>query len=55
MVNQNFDKFNEVQQKHKSAYLGGSTSSKKETDVLGTNKNHGISAGAEGREIKQKK
>jgi len=23
MVNQDFDKFNEVQQKHKSVYLGG--------------------------------
>jgi hypothetical protein len=53
MVNQNFDKFNEVQQKHKSVYLGGSKSQKQGSDVLETNKNHGISVGAEGRKIKE--
>lgn len=51
MVNQDFEKFNEVQQKHKSVYLGGSKSQKEGSDVLGTNQNHGISAGAEGRNV----
>ena len=51
MVNQDFDKFNEVQQKHKSAYLGGSKSQKEGSDVLESNKNHGISVGAAGRAI----
>jgi hypothetical protein len=55
MVNQDFEKFNDVQQKHKSVYLGGSKSQKEGTDVLGTNQDHGISAGAEGRDIGAKK
>ncbi len=48
MVNQNFDKFNEVQQKHKSEYLGGE---KRDRNKLTNNKNTGINAGAEGRKV----
>lgn len=50
MVNQNFDKFNEVQQKHKSTYLGGEKPREKK---LTNNNNKGISVGAEGREIEK--
>lgn len=50
MVNQNFDKFNEIQQKHKSVYLGSTKQEVKDSDVLQTNKNRGTSVGAEGRE-----
>ncbi|WP_161568382.1 hypothetical protein [Anaerobacillus alkaliphilus] len=54
MVNQNFEKFKEVQEKHKSVYLGGDKQNKKD-DVLQSNENHGISVGAEGRKIGRSK
>lgn len=53
MVNQNFEKFNEIQQKHKSQYLGDGKQ-KVDTDVLQSNKNSGTSVGAQGRQISSK-
>jgi hypothetical protein len=54
MVNQNFDEFVKVAEKHKSTYLGGSKSKNVGSDVLENNKNHGTSVGAEGRNITKK-
>lgn len=48
MVNQDFDKFIKVQEKHKSTYLGGETKGKYDkTASQGTD----VSPGAEGRDI----
>ncbi|MCT8136581.1 hypothetical protein H1D32_01700 [Anaerobacillus sp. CMMVII] len=54
MVNQDFEKFKEVSEKHKSVYLGGEKARKVDKDVLQSNENHGTSVGAEGRDVKQK-
>lgn len=53
MVNLNFDKFNEVQKKHQSQYLG-STKKKNDgfnTDDYNTQDNTDKSIGAAGRDI----
>lgn len=51
MVNQDFEKFNKIQQKHKSPHLGGAQSKEERSHDTDGNANSGISAGAEGREI----
>ncbi len=54
MVNQDFEKFKKVQEKHKSVYLGGDKQQNNPDDVLQSNENHGISPGAEGRNLERK-
>lgn len=53
MVNVNFDKFNSIQQKHKSHYIGGDqTQQQGITDhTYNDNQNTGKSPGATGRDV----
>ncbi|MFC0558823.1 hypothetical protein [Halalkalibacter alkalisediminis] len=51
MINQDLDKFNHVQQKHKSRYLKGANGVKKEGANQNDNTITGTSVGAEGRDL----
>ncbi|WP_157812030.1 hypothetical protein [Alteribacter populi] len=57
MVNQNFEKFNKIQQKHKADYPGGENAGKspmgRSNDT--NDRDSSISVGAEGRDIPSKK
>ncbi|WP_165763875.1 hypothetical protein [Halalkalibacter urbisdiaboli] len=51
MVNQDFDKFIDVQEKHKTNYLGKSKTNKKGLNDMSGNLNTEKSVGAEGRDL----
>ncbi|WP_227935612.1 hypothetical protein [Alkalihalobacillus deserti] len=54
MINQEFDEFNQIQQKHKSRYLKGANGPQKGMENQNDNTNTGTSVGAEGRELTNK-
>ncbi|WP_157800930.1 hypothetical protein [Bacillus solitudinis] len=51
MVNQNFDKFIDVQEKHKSHYIGKEKTNKEGLNDMDGNLNSKTSVGAEGRDF----
>jgi hypothetical protein len=52
MVNQDFEKFNQEQKKHKSRYLTGANKPKIGNEEQNDSRHSGISVGAEGRNVR---
>ncbi|MDT8861231.1 hypothetical protein N0O92_13395 [Alkalihalobacillus sp. MEB130] len=54
-MNQDYDKIAKIQQKHKTPYLGGANKPKLGVEDQNASTNSGISVGAEGRDVREKK
>ncbi|MCL7748734.1 hypothetical protein [Halalkalibacter alkaliphilus] len=54
-MNQDYDKISKIQEKHKTPYLGGAKKPKLGVEDQNASTNSGISVGAEGREVIERK